>query len=98
MATDTQTRERQDLNTERLAQLLPPYRVLLHNDDDNSMDHVVTALLESVPKLTARDATRVMLEAHLRGVALVIVCPREQAEFYCERLVAYGLVATMERQ
>jgi ATP-dependent Clp protease adaptor protein ClpS len=88
------------VDTEELARnvtrLLPPYRVLLHNDDHNTMDHVVRALVESVPQLSVREAGRIMLEAHLRGVAQVIVCPKEQAELYCERLTCFGLTATLE--
>ena len=90
MAVDTEQLRRNVLR------LLPPYRVLLHNDDYNSMDHVVRALVESVPRLSEREAERIMMEAHLRGVAQVIVCPKEQAELYCERLTGFGLTATME--
>lgn len=91
MAVDTETIHRS------VTQILPPYRVLLHNDDHNAMDHVVEALVQSVPSLNVRKAARIMLEAHRRGVALVIVCVKEQAEFYCERLTSFGLTATMER-
>ena len=90
MAVDTETIER------TVTRLLPPYRVLLHNDDYNEMGHVVRALVESVPRLSLREAMRIMLQAHLRGVAQVIICPKEQAEFYCERLASFGLTATME--
>ena len=81
---------------ETLTRLLPPYRVLLHNDDHNDMAHVVRALLRSVPSLSTEAAVRIMLTAHLRGMAQVIVCVKEQAELYCERLTGFGLTATME--
>ena len=77
-------------------QLLPPYNVLLHNDDVNSMDHVVRSLLRSVPGLSRLDAVRIMLEAHFTGVALVTTCPLELAELYRERLESCGLTATIE--
>lgn len=87
-------------DTEREAaqrpRLLPPYKVLLHNDDHNTMDHVVRSLVRSVPKLTVVQATRIMLEAHFTGVALVIVCPLELAELYRDRLQSCGLTATIE--
>jgi len=95
---ETKTRPQEETDTETLTRLLPPYRVLLHNDDHNDMLYVVRSLLKAVPKLTRRDAQKIMLLAHLRGVALVIVCPKELAEFYCERLTSFGLTATMERQ
>ena len=83
--------------TRSLEETLPPYRVVLHNDDINEMHHVVRALLLSVPELDAERATEVMLEAHLRGEADVIVCPLERAELYRDRLQSFGLTATIER-
>jgi ATP-dependent Clp protease adaptor protein ClpS len=37
-----------------------------------------------------------MLTAHLTGSAVVVVCPKEIAEHYQERLLGYGLAATIE--
>lgn len=82
--------------TRSLAETVPPYRVLLHNDDVNDMGHVVRALLESVPELTRERAAEVMLEAHLQGMAEVIRCPLERAELYRDRLQTFGLTATIE--
>jgi ATP-dependent Clp protease adaptor protein ClpS len=90
------TRPDTEREPERRTRLLPPYKVLLHNDDVNSMDHVVRSLLRSVPNLGRAAALRIMLEAHLTGVALVTVCPLELAELYRERLESCGLTATIE--
>jgi len=76
---------------------LPPYAVMLHNDDVNSMDHVVYALLASVPELEPEDAVTIMLTAHEHGVARVIACPLERAELYRDRLESQGLTATIEK-
>ncbi|HEY8287567.1 MAG TPA: ATP-dependent Clp protease adaptor ClpS, partial [Chloroflexota bacterium] len=35
-------------------------------------------------------------EAHLHGQAQVIICPKELAEFYRERLEQHGLTSTIE--
>ena len=78
------------------ARLLPPYRVILFNDDYNEMDYVVFALLHAVSSLTRQEAEQIMLTAHLTGNAIVIVCPKETAEYYQERLLSYGLTATIE--
>lgn len=78
------------------ADILPPYRVILHNDDVNEMDHVVHALLSSVPELTLERAHEVMLEAHTHGLAEVIRCPYERAELYRDRLESFSLTATIE--
>jgi ATP-dependent Clp protease adaptor protein ClpS len=76
--------------------LFPPYKVILFNDDENTMDYVVAALLHAVNSLTLPEAERIMLTAHVTGSAVVVVCPRETAEYYQERLLSYGLTATIE--
>jgi ATP-dependent Clp protease adaptor protein ClpS len=83
--------------TRSLAEFLPPYRVVLHNDDINDMAHVVRALVASVPELSAERAVEVMLEAHRFGQASVIECPYERAELYRDRLRSHSLIATIER-
>lgn len=80
----------------RLTELLPPYKVILFNDDYNDMDFVIFALLHSVNNLTTQAATQIMLTAHATGSAVVITCPKELAEYYQERLLSYGLTATIE--
>ena len=77
--------------------LYDPYKVLLHNDDKNSTDHVVEALLKSVSQLSQNEAVEIMMEAHHSGVALVLTCPLEHAEMYRDRLRSFGLVASIER-
>jgi ATP-dependent Clp protease adaptor protein ClpS len=76
--------------------LAPRYRVLLHNDDMNSMEYVVGTLLKTVPSLTQPQAVDIMMEAHTNGIALVITCELEHAEFYCESLKMSGLSSTIE--
>ncbi|MGE0228442.1 MAG: ATP-dependent Clp protease adaptor ClpS [Dehalococcoidia bacterium] len=80
-----------------LSERLPPYRVILHNDDLNEMGHVVRALLASVPELSPERAVEIMLQAHRFGRASVISCPLERAELYRDRLEARGLTSTIER-
>ncbi len=94
MASQPDTLTRQHL--ESLRRLLPNYLVLLHNDDENSMDYVVHVLLRVVPRLTVEEATLIMLEAHTKGKAVVVVCPKETAEFYRAGLESYGLTSTIE--
>jgi ATP-dependent Clp protease adaptor protein ClpS len=84
------------IDEEALTRLVPPYNVILHNDDHNDMNHVVASLLKCVPSLTTERAAEIMLEAHLRGKAAVITCPKETAELYRDRLESCGLTATIE--
>jgi ATP-dependent Clp protease adaptor protein ClpS len=76
--------------------LAPRYRVLLHNDDYNSMEYVVQVLMKTVPSITQPQAVSIMMEAHTNGMALVITCAQEHAEFYCETLKNHGLSSTIE--
>jgi ATP-dependent Clp protease adaptor protein ClpS len=76
--------------------LAPQYRVLLHNDDFNPMEHVVQVLITTVPNLSQPQAVSIMMEAHTNGLALVITCAQEHAEFYCETLKNHGLTSTIE--
>ncbi len=78
------------------AKLFPPYKVILFDDDYNEMDYVVAALLHAVNDLSQQEAERIMLTAHLTGSAIVVVCPKEIAEYYQERLLNYGLTASIE--
>ncbi len=81
-------------NLEKLDEL-PAFRVLLHHDDLIDIIYVVESLLDLTP-LDAHDATRVMIEAHSTGVALILVTHRERAELYLEQCGSKGLTVTIE--
>lgn len=74
---------------------LPPYKVLLHNDDVNEVAEVVYAIRKVTP-LTIMEATQRMLEAHHSGVALLLVTHRERAELYIEQFQTFKLTVTIE--
>lgn len=74
---------------------LPPFRVLLHNDDVNELMDVIEHV--SALAALARDrAVDVVLEAHRTGVALVLVTHRERAELYVDQFASVGLTTTIE--
>ena len=83
--------------TRSLEEILPPYVVILHNDEHNSMEFVVDALVKSVPSLSMEEAVTIMIEAHTSGRAIVIACPLEQAEYYRDRIRSFELGVTIER-
>jgi ATP-dependent Clp protease adaptor protein ClpS len=74
---------------------LPPYKVLLHNDDKNDMKHVVESIVELTP-LDANEALQRMEEAHKTGVALILVTHKERAELYQEQFQSKSLTVTIE--
>lgn len=75
----------------------PQYKVVLHNDEFNSMEHVVSVLKKVIAGMNYRRATDVMMEAHKKGKAVATLCHKELAELYREQLRSEGLTATIER-
>ncbi|MBW4697818.1 MAG: ATP-dependent Clp protease adapter ClpS [Aphanocapsa lilacina HA4352-LM1] len=75
---------------------MPLYKVLLHNDDHTPMNYVIEVLMKTIPKMQPSKACKIMLEAHNSGVAVVIVCALEHAEFYSESLNRHNLTSTYE--
>ncbi|MGI9013988.1 MAG: ATP-dependent Clp protease adaptor ClpS [Phycisphaerales bacterium] len=74
---------------------MPLWRVLLHNDNDNFLEDVVTALQE-IAKLKYTDALQRTLEAHHQGVALVLTTHREHAELLAEQFDTKLLCVSIE--
>jgi ATP-dependent Clp protease adaptor protein ClpS len=81
--------------TKREPKQLPPYRVLLHNDDVNTFEHVILSIVK-LTSLSAEEAVVRTLEAHETGVALLLVTHRERAELYQEQFASVSLIVTIE--
>jgi ATP-dependent Clp protease adaptor protein ClpS len=73
------TETKKKVEEEQKTKQCPLYRVLVHNDDV-TYDFVIRMLTE-VFKLEEPKAAEVAWEAHIKGLALVVVLPLEQAEF-----------------
>ena len=73
-----------------------PWNLVVWNDPGNLMAYVVFVFrkLFGFPK---EKATRLMLQVHNEGRAIVATGPREKMEMDCFRLHHYGLWATMEQ-
>ena len=76
-------------------QPLPPWKVLLHNDDKNTVDYVVSTIMQ-LTSLNEQDAATRMVEAHKTGVALILTTHKERAELYREQFQSKGLTVTIE--
>jgi ATP-dependent Clp protease adapter protein ClpS len=77
------------------ARRLPPWQVLLHNDDVNEMGYVADTIQE-LTHLRRQDAILRMLEAHQMGIALLLTTHREHAELLCEQFATKRLTVTAE--
>jgi len=78
------------------ADRLPPYRVLLHNDDINDMVDVVNTITELTPHGREK-AVEIMLRAHMSGRSLLLVTHKERAELYRDQFRCRKLTVTIER-
>ena len=64
---------------------VPPYHVVLANDDHHSMDFVV-GVLRKVLGVPLERAMALMLEAHTSGRSVIWTGPREVAELKAEQV------------
>ncbi len=93
-ATATATAERPKAARPPLDKL-PLFKVLLHNDDVNSLDHVVDSVVELTP-LSQQEATLAAMEADKTGLSLLMTTHKERAELYQEQLTSKSLTVTIE--
>jgi ATP-dependent Clp protease adaptor protein ClpS len=81
---DTKTLPREKTHT----RLLPPYHVIILNDDHHTVDFVV-AVLRKALGYSAEHAYQLMLEAHETGRSIVWTGPKEVAELKCEQIQTF---------
>jgi ATP-dependent Clp protease adaptor protein ClpS len=95
VATPKGARKKQTTPAKKPPAQLPPWKVLLHDDDKNEQLFVIRAIVELTP-LNRDDALVRMLEAHKTGVALLLVTHRERAELYVDQFQSMGLSVSIE--
>jgi len=76
-------------------QMLPPWKVLLHNDEKNELGFVVKTIVE-LTTLNETDAKQRTSEAHETGVALLLTTHKERAELYKDQFDSKGLTVSIE--
>ncbi len=74
---------------------LPPYKLLLHNDDVNTFDHIIHSVIRLTP-IPQVEAIVKAIEAHETGVALLLVTHRERGELYVEQFASLNVTVTLE--
>lgn len=85
-----------DTVVEETTDELSPWKVVVWNDPVNLMSYVVLVLRKLFGYSTTK-ATRLMLQIHHEGRAVVASGPLERAEADCYRLHHHGLWATLEQ-
>lgn len=74
---------------------LPPFKLILHNDDVNIMDLVALDIVKITP-LDGAAAVRKTLEAHYTGKAILLVTHKERGELYVQQFASVKITTTLE--
>jgi ATP-dependent Clp protease adaptor protein ClpS len=83
-------------DTEETTEVDRPWLVIVWNDPINLMSYV-TFVLQKLFGYSREKATKLMLQVHNEGRAVVSSGSREKAELDCFRLHGYGLWATIAK-
>ena len=87
--TATSTVAEPEVEADARTKQLPPFAVVLHNDDVNTMPFVV-AVLQKVFGYSVEECIDRMFEAHDQGRAVVWVGPQEVAELKADQVHSCG--------
>jgi len=86
---DTQTLPDVETESTTRTERQPPYAVVLHNDDINTMQWVVL-VLRKIFGYTVEKCVELTLEAHNSGRAVVWVGAMEVAELKADQVISCG--------
>lgn len=75
---------------------MPPYKIILHNDEINTAEYVVNKVQE-ITKLEEEIAAKRVLEAHQHGKATLLATHKEKAELLVEMFESCKIIVTMEK-
>src|SRR4051812_27876509 len=82
-------RRRQGMYTSKKPKKLPPYNVILLNDDDHTYEYVIEMLraVFAIPETRGFDLAKAVDKS---GRAILITTTKEHAEFKRDQIHAYG--------
>ena len=86
-----------DFDADTLRRLLPPHKVVVHNNDFNTFEEVTKVLMKAVPGITFEQAVAYTYEIHNTGAAVPYTGPKEQAEAVAAVIRSIGIKVTVER-
>src|SRR5216684_1354074 len=87
----TKPKEREQTSTRRI----PPYNVILENDDYHTLDFVVD-VLRKVLGCTLERAVQLVLQAHTTGRSIVWTGTKEVAELKVEPICSFHEIRTSD--
>jgi ATP-dependent Clp protease adaptor protein ClpS len=78
-----------EVTTEQKTRRLPPYNVVILNDDDHTFEYVID-LLTKLFRHAIKTAEELALRIHIAGRAVVYTTHKELAELKRDQVIAYG--------
>jgi ATP-dependent Clp protease adaptor protein ClpS len=84
VAVTTKPKTREETTTRRV----PPYNLILENDDDHSFEFVMGVLIKALG-YTVERAFEMTRQAHMQGRAVVWTGPKEVAELKLEQVLTF---------
>jgi ATP-dependent Clp protease adaptor protein ClpS len=85
----TATEEKAEAADDVQEKILPPYHVILLDDDDHTFDYVIE-MLHALFGTERERGFQLATEVHLRGRAIVCTTSKERAELKRDQIHAYG--------
>jgi ATP-dependent Clp protease adaptor protein ClpS len=86
---ETTTVVEPEVTEETRTHRLPPYHVIVLNDEDHTFDYVIELLIKLFTHTVTR-AKDLTWQIHSRGRAIVYTTHKEKAELKCEQVRSYG--------
>lgn len=87
--TITLPEEKTKVKEDQKHKILPPYHVILHNDDDHSFDYVI-AMMQKLFGHPREKGHLIAWQVHTQGRAIVDTTSKERAELKRDQIHAFG--------
>jgi len=94
--TKTIEKPRKHDKTETKTKILPPYHVILHNDEDHSFEYVIR-MLKQLFGHPLDKGEKMAKEVNDKGKCIVLTTSKEHAELKQEQIHAFGPDPTIKR-
>jgi ATP-dependent Clp protease adaptor protein ClpS len=85
----TSVAPRDEVATETRSKRLPPYNVVILNDEEHTFDYVIELLIKLFGH-ALKTAQELTLRVHTQGRAVVYTTHKEKAELKRDQVLAYG--------
>jgi ATP-dependent Clp protease adaptor protein ClpS len=85
-----------EVTEETKTRRMPPYNVVVLNDEDHTFDYVIEMLVKLFAHTLPR-AKELTWEVHSRGRAIVYTTHKEKAELKRDQVLAYGADPRLSR-